>query len=388
MTSQQNHFFFLPISPHTPARRGLGASHRPTSSKGRAPTLRFKGDTTCHLPREKNMSIHVERPSPGIVTVTIDSPSTANAITQQMLVRLAGAFGALAQDETVRAVVLTGTGRKAFSTGINLGDAEKVFKMDENDRDKDVVHQMERCPFPVIGAINGFAINAGFEMALACDVLLASPNAKFIDTHAKLGIIPSWGLSQKLPRIVAWDLKRKLQVSQPFIHSPAHPHDPYKCFFLPVHLYPSPQGANVARRVSLTCHPMSAEEALRHGLVNEIIAEDEGPPAAHGGGDGGGGDDVNPRLLAAAMAMARRVVALPRSGVEGYKRCMRDGLALPYGEARTEERRRAFEQYRALPESFFARMKAAAGGDLKQLPACPIVHSSLLCKKKTLTYLA
>lgn len=94
---------------------------------------------------------------------------------------------------------------------------------------------MERCPFPIVGAVNGFAINAGFEIALACDVLIASPNATFVDSHAKLGIIPSWGLSQKLPRIV---------------------------------------GANVARLTSLACRPICAQEALRHGLVNEIVAED------------------------------------------------------------------------------------------------------------------
>jgi enoyl-CoA hydratase/carnithine racemase len=63
------------------------------------------------------MSIHMERPSPGIVTVTIDSPATVNAITQNMLIELASAFKALAVDKTVRAVVVTGTGRKAFSTG-------------------------------------------------------------------------------------------------------------------------------------------------------------------------------------------------------------------------------------------------------------------------------
>lgn len=99
------------------------------------------------------MSIRVARPSRGIVVVTIDSPSTVNAITQDMLIRLARAFGDMAEDKSVRAVILTGTGRKAFSTGINLGDAEKVFKMDESDREKDIVHQMERCPFPIIGEL-------------------------------------------------------------------------------------------------------------------------------------------------------------------------------------------------------------------------------------------
>ena len=97
------------------------------------------------------MSIHVVRPHQGIVVVTIDSPPTVNAITQDMLVRLARAFGDIATDESVCAVILTASGRKAFSTGINLGDAEKVFKMDESDTEKDIVHQMERCTFPIIG---------------------------------------------------------------------------------------------------------------------------------------------------------------------------------------------------------------------------------------------
>ena len=280
-----------------------------------------------------------------MAVVTVDAPSTGNAITQPMLVALAATFNGLASDETVRCAVLTGTGRRAFSTGIDLGDAEKVFKMDENDRDKDVVHQMERCAFPIVGAVNGVAINAGFEMALACDILLASQNAAFVDTHAKLGIVPSWGLSQKLPRIV---------------------------------------GANLARWASLACTPIDAETALRCGLVSEVVAETA--TAAGGGKDTSGGvrssreetdegidasvthregtcvaSRDNPRLTAAALAVARKIANLPRSGVSGYKRVMRDGLALPYGEAREMERRVAFAQYRALPESFFKRMKAAAG---------------------------
>ena len=174
------------------------------------------------------MSVHVHRPAslPGVAVVVIDSPKTVNAITQVMLLSLAKAFRDLRVDRTVRAAVLTATGRRAFSTGIDLGDAERVFKMDESRLDDDIVHQMELCPFPIIGAVNGVAINAGFELALACDVLLASPRASFRDTHAAFGILPSWGLSQKLPRIV---------------------------------------GANVARMTSLTSVPLTATDARRCG---------------------------------------------------------------------------------------------------------------------------
>lgn len=308
------------------------------------------------------MSVHVHRPAslPGVAVVVIDSPKTVNAITQVMLLSLAKAFRDLRVDRTVRAAVLTATGRRAFSTGIDLGDAERVFKMDESRLDDDIVHQMELCPFPIIGAVNGVAINAGFELALACDVLLASPRASFRDTHAAFGILPSWGLSQKLPRIV---------------------------------------GANVARMTSLTAAPLTATDARRCGLVNAIVHEAHD---AHdmrdvdadlhdmmaGGGVAGGADaggavaggadasassrspgeipadlpgDLAVNLVGAALDVAVRVASLPRAGVAGYKRVMTDGLKVTYGEGRAEERRRAFEQYRALPESFFAAMSRAAG---------------------------
>ena len=182
------------------------------------------------------MSVRVHRLAsvPGVTVVVIDSPKTVNAITQGMLLALAKAFRELRVDRSVKCVVLTATGRRAFSTGIDLRDAERVFKMDESRVDDDIVHQMELCPFPIVGAINGVAINAGFELALACDVLLASPRASFRDTHATFGILPSWGLSQKLARIV---------------------------------------GANVARMTSLAASPLAATDAHRCGLVNLVVHE-------------------------------------------------------------------------------------------------------------------
>ena len=197
-------------------------------------------------------------------------------------------------------------------------------------------------------------------MALACDVLLASPRASFRDTHAAFGILPSWGLSQKLPRIV---------------------------------------GANVARMTSLTSAPLTATDARRCGLVNAVVHEADDAHdmrdvdadlhdmmaggavmggAVAGGAVAGGADasassrspgeidrdlpgDLARNLVGAALDVAARIASLPRAGVAGYKRVMTDGLAVTYGEGRAEERRRAFEQYRALPESFFASMRRAAG---------------------------
>ena len=98
------------------------------------------------------MSVHVHRPAslPGVAVVVIDSPKTVNAITQVMLLSLAKAFRDLRVDGSVRAAVLTATGRRAFSTGIDLGDAERVFKMDESRLDDDIVHQMDKAPAAAI----------------------------------------------------------------------------------------------------------------------------------------------------------------------------------------------------------------------------------------------
>lgn len=100
------------------------------------------------------------------------------------MVRLARQINALGKDESVRVIVLTGSGR-AFCSGVDLTAAEEVFKGDVKDVETDPVAQMEQCQKPIIGAINGFAVTAGFEIALACDILIASKRAKFMDTHSR-----------------------------------------------------------------------------------------------------------------------------------------------------------------------------------------------------------
>ena len=268
--------------------------------------------------------------------VVLDAPETLNAITRETLVALAAAFRALGEDASVRAVVVTGAGRRAFTTGIDLGDAHRVFKMDPTDLANDVVHQMEllgsRRGVPVVGAVNGVAVNAGFEIALACDVLLCSPSAAFVDTHAKLGLLPSWGLASKLPAIV---------------------------------------GPGAAAVAAVAGRPISAGDAVRLGpriaslARKTTTATNEGTRRGARGGEGGGAVvSVAPRAERRALRAEAVKLAREMAGAAGAAARTRLAAALrgmPLAEARAEERRRAFEQYAALPESFFANMREAAG---------------------------
>ena len=272
------------------------------------------------------MSIRVEWPKEGIAVVVIDAPSTNNALTRDMLTGLAAAFRELRADDATRVAILTGGGSRAFCAGIDLEHADVVFKMDERDVDNDPVFQMEHSSFPIVGAVRGFAINAGFELALACDVLLCTPSATFLDTHVKFGILPSWGLAAKLSRVI---------------------------------------GPGAARRASLACRPVGAAEARRLGLVVDVV--DEAPPDAsttsHSAKDDAavGGTDHGSPLMVEALKLASSIARSDPASVRAYKRVAVNAFAAPLGVARLEERRRAFAQYRALPKSFFRKMQSAAG---------------------------
>ena len=261
------------------------------------------------------MSIRVEWPKEGIAVVVIDAPSTNNALSRDMLTGLAAAFRGLRADDATRVAVLTGGGSRAFCAGIDLKHADAVFKMDERDVDNDPVFQMEHASFPIVGAVRGFAINAGFELALACDVLLCAPCATFLDTHVKLGILPSWGLAAKLSRVI---------------------------------------GPGAARRASLACRPVRADEARRLGLVVDVV-DDQAQS------DGTGAVDYGSPLMVEALSLAHSIARSSPASVAGYKKIAVDAFAAPLGAARREERARAFAQYRALPASFFAKMRSAAG---------------------------
>ena len=128
--------------------------------------------------------ILVNREPNGVAIITINRPGSLNSLTRPMMVDLAQAFKALDQDHSVKVIILTGSGR-SFCSGVDLTAAEDVFKGDVKDPESDPVIQMDRCRKPIIGAIKGFAITAGFEISLACDILVAAKGSKFIDTHAR-----------------------------------------------------------------------------------------------------------------------------------------------------------------------------------------------------------
>lgn len=128
--------------------------------------------------------IIVSREPDGVAYVMINRPKSLNSLTKQMMADLAQAFKSLDADESIRVIILCGYGR-SFCSGVDLTSAEDVFKGNVKDLETDPVAQMERCKKPIIGAINGFAVTAGFEIALACDILVASEDTKFMDTHAR-----------------------------------------------------------------------------------------------------------------------------------------------------------------------------------------------------------
>ncbi len=229
----------------------------------------------------------LEETRDGISTVTLNRPEARNALSSELRRGITHVFRRLADDPSVSAIVLTGAGT-AFSAGVDLKELGERGPSDggagELPGDQDCVPAMEACPQPIIGAINGYAITGGFEVALACDILIGCPQTRFADTHARVGILPGWGLSQKLPRMI---------------------------------------GINRAKLVSLTGNFLDAATAERWGLLAEVVPAEE--------------------LVGRAQAIARDVASCVPDAIVGYKRMIDDGYAMTYGESRVMEKARSIE---------------------------------------------
>lgn len=177
----------------------------------------------------------------GVARFTLNRPEAMNALSRPLREAIHDAFRGVAGDAEIGAVILTGAGR-AFCAGLDLkelgGETEPGASRDASE--PNMIRALWECPVPIIGAVNGFAITGGFELALACDFLIASTAARFADTHARVGIVPGWGLSQLLPRRI---------------------------------------GAGRAKELSFTGNFIDAHRAEAWGLVNRVVAPEALLPA-------------------------------------------------------------------------------------------------------------
>jgi len=170
-----------------------------------------------------------------IAYITIDRPKVLNALNMATMGELRTGFTDLKQDREVRVVILTGAGEKSFVAGADISELEKnnpVEAKEYTHRGQAVLDLIENLGKPVIACINGFALGGGCELAMACTMRLASENAKLGQPEVKLGIIPGYGGTQRLPRLV---------------------------------------GKGIAMQLLLTGEMISAAEAHRIGLVNEVV---------------------------------------------------------------------------------------------------------------------
>jgi enoyl-CoA hydratase len=157
----------------------------------------------------------------GVALVTLNRPDAMNALSMDLRRELCQVMFSIRDNDAIKAVVLTGAGERAFTAGLDLkelgSDSNMMDAATNPDPESNPVSAVRSCGKPVVGAVNGVAITGGFEVALACDILIASTNARFADTHALVGIMPGWGLSQKLSRIVGLSRARELSFTGRFI---------------------------------------------------------------------------------------------------------------------------------------------------------------------------
>lgn len=139
----------------------------------------------------------------GVAIVTLNRPEQHNALSRELRTNLAAALEALQDDDDVGVIILTGAGDNAFCVGLDLKEFERdPLLPEEMGPDSRMMRAFARLRKPTIGAINGFAVTGGFELACNCDIVVGSTRAKFGDTHVRVGVLPGWGISQNLPRIV------------------------------------------------------------------------------------------------------------------------------------------------------------------------------------------
>lgn len=213
----------------------------------------------------------------GIAFLTLNRPKVLNALNAATLQELQTAIHAVRDDASIRAAILTGAGERAFAAGADIQELAQANGPEGHDlalRGQGVFRSIETCGKPFIACINGFALGGGCELALACHLRIASDLARFGQPEVKLGLIPGYGGTQRLARLV---------------------------------------GKGAALQMILTADMVSAAEALRIGLVNEVVAPDQ--------------------LLARGEAIARTIASMAPLAVRYSMEAVDRGYDLPLEEA-------------------------------------------------------
>jgi len=150
-------------------------------------------------------NIRLETDAAGIAVVTVNRPDKLNALNRDTMEELGDAFASARTDAAIRAVIVTGAGEKAFVAGADIKELAVLSPMEARAlalRGQAVFRSLETLAKPSVAAVNGFALGGGLELAMSCTIRIASPNAKFGQPEVKLGIVPGYGGTQRLPRLV------------------------------------------------------------------------------------------------------------------------------------------------------------------------------------------
>lgn len=183
-----------------------------------------------------NLLLEVEN---GIALLTINRPKALNALNSETLAELNTCLAELENNDDVKVVILTGSGEKSFVAGADISEMVNATPAEGRKMGllaREAFGRLENMPQVTIAAVNGFALGGGCEISMACDIRVASDNAKFGQPECGLGILPGFGGTQRLPRLV---------------------------------------GKGRAKELIFTCDMISADEAFRMGLANHVVPQAE-----------------------------------------------------------------------------------------------------------------
>ena len=206
----------------------------------------------------------------GIATITFNRPKALNALNSALLGEFSEALDEIAADENIRILVLTGSGDKSFVAGADITQLATFNSLKAKNfahKGHAIIAKLQQLPIAVIAAVNGFALGGGTEIAIACDFIYASDNAKFGQPEINLGLIPGFGGTQRLPRLI---------------------------------------GANLTKELVFTGRMISAAEAEKIGLANKVVPQDQ--------------------LVEEVMNIAREIAAKGKASLRAAKQAINNGL--------------------------------------------------------------